>query len=158
MPRRSGGLRLDLDDPVLDPDRERADWHDGGQRERPAGADVEARAVARADDDALVGVEVALAERPLVVRAAILDRAELAAEVVDADLELPLRDDLRGAGRQLLERPDLEIGHTKSISSCPAHSSGSGVPAALFSATFSVPSPSSAHLSRTGVSGVPDSS
>ena len=41
--------------------------------------------MARADDDAFLGVEVALAERPVVVRAPILDRAEGAAEVVDAE-------------------------------------------------------------------------
>ena len=38
------------------------------------------------------------------------------------------------------------------------HSSGSGVPFALCSATLRTPSPSSAHLSRTGVSGIPISS
>ena len=43
---------LDLDDAVLDADRERLDRLDGGQRERPAGADVDVRAVPRADRDA----------------------------------------------------------------------------------------------------------
>ena len=45
-----------------------------------------------------------------------------------------------------------------SSSSKPASPSGSGVPFALCSATFSVVSPSSAHLRRTGVSGIPISS
>ena len=40
----------------------------------------------------------------------------------------------------------------------PDHSSGSGVPFALCNASFSVERPSSAHLSRTGVSGIPISS
>ena len=38
------------------------------------------------------------------------------------------------------------------------HSSGSGVPFDLFSATFSTPSPRIAHFRRTGVSGMPSSS
>ena len=62
-----------------------------GRVSGPPRADVEARAVPRADDDALVRVPVALAERPVVVRAAVLDRDELAAAVVDADVEQPAR-------------------------------------------------------------------
>ena len=46
----------------------------------------------------------------------------------------------------------------RSSSSKPASPSGSGVPLALCSATFSVVRPSIAHLRRTGVSGMPISS
>ena len=48
-------------------------------------AQVERGAVARTDDAARVLLPVALAERAVVVRAAILERVELAAAVVDAD-------------------------------------------------------------------------
>ena len=40
----------------------------------------------------------------------------------------------------------------------PCHSCGSGVPFALWSATFSTPRPRIAHLRRMGVSGMPISS
>jgi hypothetical protein len=62
--------------------------------------------VARTDRDSLFGVEVALRERPVVVRAAILDRAEPASEVVDADRELARPDDLDRARRELVEGTD----------------------------------------------------
>ena len=125
-------------------------------------ADVDVRAVSWADRDAVVAVEVALAERPVVVRAAVLERVVLAVQVVDADGDRAGVDDLDGARRQLLDRADVELGHAllevEVARTAPAHSSGSGVPLALCSASFSVDSPSSAHFSRTGVSGMPISS
>jgi len=62
--------------------------------------------MAWADGHAFLGVEVALAERPVVVRAAILERAQPAAEVVDTDRDLTRVHDLHGAGRKLLQRRD----------------------------------------------------
>src|SRR5207245_8481887 len=85
------------------------DWP---QRQRPSRADVAVRAVARADRDALVAFEVALAEWPVVVGAAILDREVLTVQVVHADCDLPGVDDLDGARRQLLDRADVELCHS----------------------------------------------
>ena len=56
-------------------------------------------------------LEVALAERPVVVGAAVLDRVELAVAVVDADRELPVADDLHLARRKLLDRADVDLAH-----------------------------------------------
>jgi hypothetical protein len=67
--------------------------------------------MAGADDATAVLVPVALAERAVVVRAAILDRVELAAAVVDADEEASLADDLRRAGRELVGRSDSDLRH-----------------------------------------------
>src|SRR3954451_327401 len=50
-----------------------------------SGGEIELRAVPRAADAARVFVPLALAERAVVVRAAILDRIERAGAVVDAD-------------------------------------------------------------------------
>ena len=86
-------------------------------------------------------VEVALAERAVVVRAAVLERAVLAVQVVDAERDRARVDDLHRAGRQLLDRADVELRHSLlqlEVARAPAHSSGSGVPFALCSATFSV--------------------
>ena len=58
---------------------------DRRQGQRATRADVDVRAVARADRDAVVALEVALAQRAVVVRAAILERVVLAVQVVDAD-------------------------------------------------------------------------
>src|SRR5207248_1650803 len=57
------------------------------ERDRLAGRELEHRAVPWADDAAAILVPVALAERAVVVRAAVLDRVQLAAAVVDADEE-----------------------------------------------------------------------
>jgi hypothetical protein len=65
--------------------------------------------VARADDDALVLLPVALAQRPVVVRAAVLERVKLAAAVVDANVEMAVLDDANGAGRKLLDRADVDL-------------------------------------------------
>src|SRR3954454_4962214 len=72
---------LQLDDVVLDDDREGVDGDIGGQGLRLAGPQIEDRAVARALDGAGFGIEVALGERTIVVRAAVLDREELAVAV-----------------------------------------------------------------------------
>ena len=65
------------DHPVLaDGDRIRRDRRERGQRHRDPALEIEPRAVPRADDDARLGLPVALAERSVVVRAAILDRVE----------------------------------------------------------------------------------
>jgi len=45
------------------------------------------------------------------VRAAILDRVQLAADVVDADEEAAGADDLHPPRRQLLRRADVHPGH-----------------------------------------------
>src|SRR5512133_992888 len=152
----------DLDHPVLHLDGKGLDGRNRRQRERPPSADLDPGAVPGTDRVPLLDVEVALAERAVVVRTAILDRAEAPGEVVDADRDLARVDDLDRAGRELLDRSDVDLGHApgyfSSSSSRPAHSSGSGVPLARWSATLSTPRPSSAHLRRIGVSGMPISS
>src|SRR5438270_1196592 len=151
---------MHLDDAVLDEDRVRLHGLVGGQRPRRARLEVEGRAVARADHATHVLVPLALAERPVVVRAAVFDRVELPGAVVDADRRPAERDDLRRAGREVVELRDFDLGHYSNVRSSPTprHSSGSGVPFALCSATFSTPSPRIAHLRRIGVSGIPISS
>src|SRR6266571_1889281 len=92
--------------------------------------------------------------------APILEREVLAAQVVDAEGDRARVDDLDRARQQLVHRTDVQQSHylRSSSSAMPAHSSGSGVPFALWSASFSVERPSSAHFRRTGVSGMPISS
>src|SRR5437868_530609 len=63
---------VEHDDPVLDADGEGPHGEVGRQRQRAAGVKVELRAVARADRDAVLVVPVALAERAVVMGAAIL--------------------------------------------------------------------------------------
>src|SRR4029450_356002 len=131
----------------------------GRQRQGLAAADVEVRTVAGADDHPRLRVVLALAERPLVVGAAILDREVRPVEVIDADRDEPGRDDLHLARRKFLDRAHVELWHyVSSISSSSAKPSGSGVPFPLCNATLSVVRPRIAHLSRTGVSGIPISS
>ena len=74
--RRGHVGNLQLDGSVLDADGKSLDGQVGGQGTRPAGAQVEQRAVARAFDGTGVGIERTLGERPVVVRAAILDRVQ----------------------------------------------------------------------------------
>src|SRR2546428_10079120 len=97
---------VDLDRPVLDDDGEGLDREPWREAERPSRADVDSGPVARADGDALLGVEVAFCERRAVVRAAVFDRVVLASEVVDAYRDLPFLDDLHGSRRQLIHRSD----------------------------------------------------
>src|SRR5581483_2851517 len=56
-------------------------------------------------------VPLPFAERAVVVRAAILERVELAVAVVDADRGPADRDDLRGAWAKLGERRDVDLRH-----------------------------------------------
>src|SRR5687768_2492838 len=81
-------VNLDLDQAVLDGHREGVDGHVGGQVQRLSGAQVEDRPVPRALDRAGVLVELALDEVAVVVRATVLDRAQLAAAVDDGDLQV----------------------------------------------------------------------
>jgi hypothetical protein len=101
-------LHLQLDHVVLDEYLVGVDRHVGRQRQRAARAQVEQRAVARALDRALLLVEVALRERSVVVRAAVLDREDLALAVEHADLEVLPFDDALGTGRELFERADVD--------------------------------------------------
>src|SRR6478736_679263 len=161
--RQAVHLRFDDDHPVFPhPHRVRVDRDVRRQGQRAARLDVEARAVTRADDDSLTAVEVALTERPVVMRAPVLECEELAVAVVDPDgEERPHLDDSHSARRKLHQRTDIDLGHSYPTKISPLevpHSSGSGVPLDLLRATLSTPSPSSAHLRRTGVSGMPISS
>jgi hypothetical protein len=78
---------LQSDGVVLDRYRERLDRLESGERLRPAGGEVEEGAVAGTLDRAGGGVELALGERAVVVRAAVLDRVIGALAVEDADLD-----------------------------------------------------------------------
>src|SRR5690242_14548130 len=131
---------------VANHDLERLDVLGGGQREHGAGAQVEAGAVARADD--AEAVPLALAQRAVVMAAAILDRVELSVDAVDADEERTRLDDLDAPFGDRLDRPYCDL-HSISRSSSP------GV---CPRATLSTFTESSAHLSRIGVSGIPSSS
>src|SRR6185295_19178869 len=111
--RTSGvAMSVDLqsDGVVLDRYRERLDGLESGERLRPAGGEVEEGAVAGALDRAAGGVELALGERPVVVRAAVLDRVQGAVAVEDADLGAVLLDQAHLAGRELGRRADGNLG------------------------------------------------
>ena len=112
--RTYGDQTIDDDDAVVPHAyRERVDRDIGRQRQGAARRDVEAGAVPGADGDPLAAVEVALAERAVVVRAPVLERVQLAVAVVDADREQRLgRDDPDRARRQLVERADLDLGQS----------------------------------------------
>src|SRR4051794_34449325 len=99
---------LQLDDVVLDPDREGVDRDVGGQGLRLARPQVEQRPVARAFDGAALGIELPLGERTVVVRAAVLEGEKLAVAVEDPDLEVLPFHDARGTGRELRERADVD--------------------------------------------------
>src|SRR5215217_3891451 len=101
---------LQLDDAVLDGDREGLDRDVRGQCQWLSGAQVESRAVARALDGAALLVQLALDQLPVVVRAPVLDREERAGAVEDADLELlPLDEPVLARG-QLLFGADVDDG------------------------------------------------
>src|SRR3954452_13646597 len=99
---------LQLDDVVLDSDREGVHGDVGGQCLRLARAQIEQRSVTRAFDGAVLGIQLPLGERTVVVRAAVLEGEELAVAVEDADLEVLPLDDARGTGRKLRERADVD--------------------------------------------------
>ena len=65
--------------------------------------------MARALDRAGVGVELALGERAVVVRAAVLDRVEVAVAVEDADLAPVGLDQAHLARRQLVGGADVQL-------------------------------------------------
>src|SRR6476619_6885802 len=73
---------------VLDRYGERLDRLVRGQVQGLSGAEVEHRAVARALDRAGCRIHRAVQELPIVVRAAILDRQQLAVAVEDPDLDV----------------------------------------------------------------------
>src|SRR5215204_2079450 len=105
-------VNLDLDQAVLDGHGERVHGHVGGQGQGPSGVQVELRPVSRALDRAVVLVELALDQVAVVVRAAVLDREQLAGAVEDADLEILPRDHAHSAGRELVEGTDVDqFGH-----------------------------------------------
>src|SRR4029079_5617236 len=101
-------ISVDLhgDGVVLDLYRERLHRLESWERLRPTGAEVEEGAVARALDRAGVLVELALGERPVVVRAAVLDRVQRSVAVEDPDLAAVVLDQAHRAGRQLGCRAD----------------------------------------------------
>src|SRR4051794_11379776 len=83
---------------ALDDHREGVDGNVRGQVHGLAGSQVEARAVARALDRAVLCVELALHELAVIVRAAVLDREQLAVAIEDADLEVVHLDETLLAG------------------------------------------------------------
>ena len=144
---------FDLDDSVLDADGERLDGLDAGSVRGSPGADVDVRAVAWADRDAVVGIEVALAQRPVVVRAAILERVVLAVQVVDADGDVePAMTILTLLGGSSSTGADLNSARLLELELVGERRPLLRQRRSLrpWSATFSTPSPRIAHLSRTG--------
>src|ERR1700749_1695091 len=83
---------LQSDGVVLDRYRERLDRLGSGGRLRPGRAGGEEGAGARALDRAGGSVELALGERPVVVRTAVLDRVIGVVAVKDADLHTVVFD------------------------------------------------------------------
>src|SRR3954452_14729580 len=102
-----GLLHFHLDEVVFDDDRERVDGNIRGERQRLPRVQIEERAVPGAFDGARVGIDLALEQRTVVVRAPVLDGEKLAIAVEDADLEVLPFDDADGAGRELGERADV---------------------------------------------------
>src|SRR5215207_9552732 len=101
-------LHLQLDETALDADGKSVDCNVGGEVHRLPGVQVEPGAVPRALDPAAPLVQFALCQRPVVVRAAVLDGDDLASAVEDPDLEvLPLHQ-ASCAGRKLVERADVD--------------------------------------------------
>src|ERR1700712_2890961 len=93
-------LHLQLDQPVLDENGERFDRDVGRQVLRGAGPEVEPGAMARALDPAPLLIQLALQQDPIVMRAAVFDREELATAVDDRDLEVvPFHDAMTARGQ-----------------------------------------------------------
>src|SRR3954454_21061257 len=103
---------------VLDGDREGLDRHVRRQVHGLSGAQIKARAVARAFDHAVLFVELPVHQLAVVVRAAILDGEDLAAAVDDADLEVLVLHQALLARRQLVEGADVYQG-THSLNPIP---------------------------------------
>src|ERR1700755_125790 len=101
-------LLFDLqgDGAVHDGGRERLHRLESGERPRPAGGQVEEGAVTGALDGARGLVELALGERAVIVRAAVLDRVDRAVAIEDADLHPVVLDKAPRAGRKLGDGAD----------------------------------------------------
>src|SRR3954470_21460589 len=84
---------------VLDEHREGVDGHVRRQVQGLSGTQIEARPVPGALDHAVLVVELTVHELAVVMRAAILDREDLAAAVDDADLEVLVRHEALAARR-----------------------------------------------------------
>src|SRR3954447_11779192 len=95
---------------VLDGDREGLDRHVRRQVHGLSGAQIKARAVARAFDHAVLFVELPVHQLAVVVRAAILDGEDLATAVDDADFEVVPLDETLLAGRQFFDGADVDQG------------------------------------------------
>src|SRR3954452_9935365 len=116
---------LQSDGVVLDRYRERLDRLECGERLRPAGGEVEERAVARALDRAGGDIELALCKRPVVVGAAVLDRVVGAVAVANPDLDPIVLADAHATRRQLRCRAYRDLG------SCGVGQGGGAPDAAL---------------------------
>src|ERR1700754_4460882 len=95
---------------VLDEHREGVDGHVRRQVQGLSGSEIEARAMTRALDRAILVVQLAFDQLAVVVRAAVLDGEDLATAVDHADLEVLPFDETLLAGRQLVERADVDQG------------------------------------------------
>src|SRR3954462_3162066 len=84
---------------VLDDHRKGVDGHVRRQVQGLSGAQVEPRPVPRTLDHAVLFIQLALDEFPVVVRAAILDGEDLATAVDDPDLQVLPLDETLLAGR-----------------------------------------------------------
>src|SRR5215216_4406662 len=103
---------------VLHDHREGVHGHVRRQVQGLPGAQVEPRPVPGTFDRAIVFVQLALDELAVVVRAAILDREDLATTVDDADLEVLEFDETLLAGRQLFNGADVDQG-TQTVNPIP---------------------------------------
>src|SRR4051812_24579056 len=103
-------LHLHSNHAVLDRDGERLDRLVRGQVQGLSGMQVEDRAVARALDRARGGIDRAVEQLTVIVRAAVLDREELAVAVEDADLEVLPLDEAMLAGGELVDGADVDDG------------------------------------------------
>src|SRR4051812_21469979 len=98
---------LHSDHAALDLHREGVDRDVRRQVQGVSGLQIEARAVARALDRALVRVELAVQQLAVVMRAAVLDRVHLTVAVEYADLEVVQLDQALRAGREFLKGADV---------------------------------------------------
>src|SRR5690349_10252180 len=95
---------------VLDEHPKGVDGHVRRQVQGLSGAQIKARAVARAFDHAVLLVELAVHQLAVVMRAAVLDREDLAAAVDHADLEVLVLHQALAARRELFEGTDVDQG------------------------------------------------
>src|SRR3954469_6379398 len=101
-------LHLQLDETALDADGESVDCNVSGEVQRFPGMKVEPGAVPRALDPAALLIQLTVRQRPVVVRAAVLDGDDLATAVEDPDLEVLPFHQAACAGRKLVERADVD--------------------------------------------------